>query len=155
MAIVAMSGNDTIIINGGNSSYLFTSQADGNIVELTYPNEIAAVKTGKNGNSIYGLNESGRQCEVKVRVLRHSADDKFMQELLNLQLANFAGFPLMTAEFTKLIGDGKGTVGSDIYILSGGIFTKQVEGKSNVEGDTEQSVAIYMMKFSNSPRALT
>ena len=32
---------------------------------------------------------------------------------------------------------------------------KQVEGKSNVEGDTEQSVAIYMMKFSNAPRALT
>lgn len=151
MSIVAMSGNDTMIIN----SYLLTGEADGTVVELTYATEIATVKTGKNSNSIYGLNETGKQCELKIRVIRGSADDKFLQALINLQNANFAGFPLMTAEFTKLIGDGTGTIGSDVYILSGGIFTKQVEGKSNVEGDTEQSVSIYMMKFSNSPRALT
>lgn len=151
MAVVAMSGNDTLLING----YLLTSEADGNIIELTYPNEIAQVKVGKNGNTIYGLNETGRQCEVKCRVIRHSADDKFLQALINLQLANFAGFPLMTAEFVKVIGDGKGNLGFDIYILQGGIFQKQIEGKSNVEGDTEQSVAIYMMKFALSPRALT
>lgn len=151
MAVVAMSGADTITIN----NRLITGGADGNIVELTYPNEIAQVKTGKNGNSIYGLNESGRQCEAKMRLIRGCADDKFMQALLNLQLANFQGFPLIISNFTKRIGDGAGNVTSDIYILSGGVFTKQVEGKSNVEGDTEQSVAIYMLKFSNSPRALT
>ena len=61
----------------------------------------------------------------------------------------------MIAEFIKKLGDGQGNILSDIYVLSGGIFMKQVEGKSNVEGDTEQSVAIYMMKFSNAPRALT
>lgn len=151
MATVAMSGNDAITVN----NYLFTGLAEGNVVELTYAAEIAQVKTGKNGNSLYGLNETGKQCEVKIRVVRHSADDKFLQALLNLQIANFAGFPLMIANFTKRIGDGQGNVGSDIYILSGGIFVKQVEGKSNTDGDVEQSVAIYMLKFSNSPRALT
>lgn len=151
MSFVAMSGNDTITIN----NYLLEGQADGNVVELTFPNEIANVKTGKNGNSIYGLNESGKQCEVKVRVLRGSKDDKFLNGLITLQSQNFAGFPLMIAEFIKKIGDGSGNILSDVYVLSGGIFTKQVEGKSNVEGDTEQSVAVYMLKFSNSPRALT
>ena len=39
--------------------------------------------------------------------------------------------------------------------MSGGVFMKQVEGKSNVEGETEQSIAVYAIKFSNAPRVLT
>lgn len=151
MTTVALSGNDTLTIN----NYLLTGQADGNVVELTFPNEIMNVKTGKNGNSIYGFNTTGQQCEVKCRVVRGSADDKFLNGLLTSQNSNPAGFSLMIAEFIKKLGDGQGNILSDIYVLSGGIFMKQVEGKSNVEGDTEQSVAIYMMKFSNAPRALT
>lgn len=150
MPTVAMSGNDTIIIN----SRTFADFADTNVVELTFPNDIANVKTGKNGNSIYGLNESGRQCEVKIRVVRGSSDDKFMNALLSQQQLNFAGFTLVIGTFVKKIGDGAGNITSDTYVLSGGVFTKQVEGKSNVEGDTEQSVSIYTLKFSNAPRAI-
>lgn len=151
MAVVAMSGDDTITLN----NHLFTGLGDGNVVELTYPNEIAQVKTGKNGNSIYGFNTTGQQCEVKMRLVRGSADDKFMNGLLNLQNQNFAGFPLIIGQFIKKIGDGASNITSDTYVMSGGVFTKQVEGKSNVEGDTEQSIAVYMLKFANSPRALT
>lgn len=151
MSQVAMSGQDTIIIN----NYIFVGLADENYVELTFPNEIANVKTGKNGNSIYGFNETGRQCELKIRVLRGSADDQFMNNLLAQQQGNFAGFPLMQGQFVKKIGDGQGNVTSDTYILSGGIFMKQVEGKSNAAGEVEQSLAIYMLKFANSPRVLT
>lgn len=151
MASVAMSGNDTITIN----NHIFADLADGNVVELTFPNDIASVKTGKNGNSIYGLNESGKQCEVKIHVLRASADDKFLNGLLAQQQNNFAGFPLMIGQFIKKIGDGQGNITSDTYVMSGGVFTKQVEGKSNVEGETDQSKSVYTIKFSNSPRALT
>lgn len=151
MATVAMSGNDTISIN----NRVLNDGADANFVEVTYPNDIASVKTGKNGNSIYGLNESGKQCEVKIRLIRGSADDKFLNGLLALQGQNFAGFPLMIGQFIKKIGDGQGNITSDIYIMSGGVFTKFVEGKSNVEGDTDQSVSVYTIKFSNSPRAIT
>lgn len=151
MSTVAMSGNDTVVINNRS----FADFADGNVVELTFPNEIAMVKTGKNGNSIYGLNETGKQCEMKIRLVRGSADDKFMNDLLAQQQANFAGFPLLIGQFIKKVGDGTGNVTSDTYITSGGVFTKQVEAKSNVEGDSEQSVSIYTMKWSNAPRALT
>ena len=68
--------------------------------------------------------------------------------------ANFAGFILMTGEFIKKIGDGTGNITNDTYVMAGGIFTKQVEGKSSVEGDTEQSVSIYTLNYSNSPRAI-
>lgn len=151
MGTVALSGNDTITIN----NKLLADLADGDCVTLTYPNDIASVKTGKNGNSIYGLNESGKQCEVKIKVVRGSADDKFLNNLLVQQKANFAGTILMVGEFVKKLGDGLGQITSDTYIMSGGIFTKEVEAKSNVEGDTEQSTSTYTIKFSNAPRALT
>ncbi len=151
MGTVAMSGSDTIQIN----NQVFADLADGNCVELTFPNDIASVKTGKNGNSIYGLNESGKQCDVKIRVLRASTDDKFLNGLLAQQQNNFAGFPLMIGQFIKKIGDGQGNITSDTYVMAGGVFSKQVEGKTNVEGESEQSVAIYSLRFSNSPRAIT
>ncbi len=151
MATLALSGSDTITINNRT----FADLADGNCVELTFPNDIANVKTGKNGNSIYGLNESGKQCEVKLRVIRGSADDKFLNNLLAQQQANFAGTVLLVGQFIKKLGDGLGNITSDTYIMSGGIFTKIPEVKTNVEGETEQSVAMYTLKFSNSPRTLT
>ncbi len=151
MATLALSGSDTVMIN----NRVFADFADGNCVELTFPNDIANVKTGKNGNSIYGLNETGKQCEVKLRLIRGSSDDKFMNGLLAAQQANFAGTVLMFGSFIKKLGNGQGTVTSDTYVMSGGIFTKQVEAKTNVEGETEQSVSVYTMKYSNSPRAIT
>lgn len=151
MSAVAMSGKDTIQIN----NRVLQNLADADAVVLSFPNDVATVKTGKNGNAIYGLNESGRQSEVKIRVVRGSDDDRFLNGLLAQQRESFETFPLMIGQFTKKVGDGKGNVTSDTYITSGGVFGKQVEAKSNVEGDSEQSVAIYTLKFSNSPRVLT
>lgn len=151
MSKAALSGNDTVVIN----NRAFSDFADGNIVELTFPSDIAQVKTGKNGNSIYGLNTTGLQCEVKMRLLRGSSDDQFLNNLLVQQNLNFAGTVLLQGQFIKKIGDGQGNITSDTYILSGGVFTKQVEATSNVEGDSVQSVSVYMIKFSNAPRAIT
>lgn len=151
MSRIALSGQDSIVIN----NQLISDLADGNCVELTFPNDIANVKTGKNGNSIYGLNESGKQCELKLRIIRGGSDDKFLNNLLIQQQANFAGTVLMTGVFIKKLGDGLGNVGSDTYIMSGGIFAKIPEAKSNVEGETEQSISMYTLKFANSPRILS
>lgn len=151
MSTVALSGSDTVMIQ----NRILADLADQNCVELSFPNDIASVKTGKNGNSIYGLNETGNQAEVKIRLVRGSADDKFMNGLLAQQAANFAGMVLLFGSFIKKLGDGLGNITSDTYIMSGGVFTKRVEGKMNVDGDSEQSVAIYTIKFSNAPRVLT
>lgn len=151
MSTVALSGADTLTLN----NRVFTDFADATYAELTFPNDIANVKTGKNGNSIYGFNESGKQCELKLRLVRASADDKFLNGLLAAQQNDFAGTVLMIGQFVKSIGDGSGNIQSDTYVMSGGVFTKQVEGKSNAEGDTDQSVSMYTIKFSNAPRAIT
>lgn len=150
MATVSMTGNDTIIIN----ERVLTDLADGDCVNLTFPDDIANLAKGKNGNTIYSLNESGKRAENVIRVIRGSDDDKYLNNLLTQMQANFAGFILMTGEFIKKVGDGKGTITNDTYILSGGIFTKQVEAKNNVAGETEQSVSIYTLQFANAPRAI-
>ena len=147
----ALSGQDTININGR----VLRDLATGICVELTFPNDIASLNTGKNGNSVYGLKESGKQCEVKLRIIRGTDDDKFLNNLLTQQQANFAGFPLMVGEFIKKIGDGLGNITSDTYVNSGGVFTKIPEAKTDTEGEVEQSISIWTLKFSNAPRALT
>ena len=151
MSTVALTGNDTFVLN----NRVFTDFADAMYAELTYPNDIASVKTGKNGNSIYGYNASGRQGEIKLRLVRGSSDDKFMLGLLAAQQAAFENTVLMIGQFIKKIGDGTGVAGSDTYICSGGIFAKQPGAKSNAEGETEQSVVEYDIKFSNIVRVIT
>ena len=151
MSSIALAGDDTIIINGR----VILDLADGEVSNLTYPNDIANLKTGKGGNAIYALNATGRESALTLRIVRGSADDKYLNALLQLQQTDFAGFILLTGEVVKQLGDGTGIKSNDTYIMSGGIFQKQVEVKNNIEGDTEQAVAIYMMKFANAPRALT
>jgi hypothetical protein len=151
MSTAVLSGQDTVTINGRT----FVDLADQNAVELDFPNDIANCKTGKNGNSIYGLNETGNQADVKLRILRGSADDIFLMGILAKQKANFAGFVLMTGTFIKKLGDGQGNITSDTYIMGGGIFQKLIPGKMNTEGDVEQSLALYTLKFTNAPRTLT
>lgn len=148
---VSLTGDDTLIINDVN----LTGLADGDCAVLDFPNELATVKTGKNGNSIFAFNETGKNCTVTLRVNRGGASDKFLNNLLNLQNQSRHLFSLMIGEFVKKIGSGDGEFTSDTYILSGGVFSKMVPGKSNAEGDTEQAVSIYTLKFSNAPRALT
>lgn len=150
MPSLSMTGSDSVKIN----NRILSDFADEDIASATFPNEIATVKTGKNGNSIYALNESGRQSEVVLRLIRGSGDDKFMNGILASQLNDFASFVLMQGELVKRVGDGKGNVTSDTYIMSGGIHTKPVEVKVNATGDTDQSVAVYTLKFANMPRTL-
>jgi hypothetical protein len=151
MSTVSLSGNDTVIIN----NRVFTDFSTGDVAHITFPNEIANVKTGKNGNSIYSFNATGKQCELKMKIIRGSGDDKYLNSILAQQQANFAGFTLMFGEFVKKLGDGSGNIASDTYEMGGGIFVKIPEAKSNQEGDTGQSEIEYSFKFSNAPRTIS
>lgn len=147
---LSLTGNDTLKLR----DRVFADFADGDYAVLTFPNDIAALKTGKDGNTIYALNETGRQAELVLRVLRGSSDDKFLQNLLAAQKNDFSGFVTLEGELVKRVGDGKGNITNDTYLVTGGVFTKNVEVKSNAEADTEQSVAIYTIQFGNNTRTL-
>jgi len=151
MPSFSLTGADTAVLAGIN----LVDVADGDWFTLTYPNMLAEVKTGKNGNSLFASNATGLQAEATLRLIRGSADDKAMDAILQQQLQDFASFELLVGQFVKRIGDGAGSVSPDQYIANGGIFTHNVDAKANAEGDTEQSVSVYRFKFANVQRVLS
>jgi hypothetical protein len=150
MGVARLVGSDTIKIN----TRLITDLAHGEVAKLTYESDLVTIKTGKNGNCIYAKNETGNQATLELHVLRGSADDKFLNGELSSYNADPSRYVLMSAELTKVLGDGTGKVNQDTYILTGGVITKAVEASSNVEGDVEQAVSLYTMKFALAPRAI-
>lgn len=146
----SLTGSDTIKINGR----ILNDFADGNVAHLTFTADLVTVKTGKNGNSIYAFNNTGRQCDVALRLLRGSADDKYLNEQLSLFKNDPAQFSLLSGEFDKRVGDGTGAVTVDSYTMSGGAFKKQVDVLEDADGATDQAVAIYALVFSNAPRSI-
>jgi hypothetical protein len=150
MATYSLTGNDTLTLFGRS----ITDFADGDNFTTTFPNNLAEVKTGKNGNSLFAENSTGRQGEAILRLIRGSPDDKFLNSQLAAQLNDFATSQLAYGQFVKRVGNGAGVVTSDSYLFRSGIFSKQVEAKSNAEGDTEQSASVYNFKFANVQRAV-
>lgn len=158
MAVFRLTGQDTIKIN----ARLMSDFPSGDICKVTFATDIVTVKTGKNGNAIFASNESGNQATVELRVLRGSDDDKFLNSLLSSYRNAPTRFVLMSGEMIKSLGTGKSAseggaeaeVVADTYVLTGGVFTKLVEGVSNVEGEVEQAVSLYTMMFAIAPRAI-
>jgi hypothetical protein len=151
MSTKTLMGTDSITIGGR----IFNDFGHGEVAKITYPTELATVKTGKNGNTIYVQNASGFQAVMTLKLIRGSADDKFMQTQLTTSRSNPTAYTLLNAELAKKIGDGAGQVSADTYILTGGYPTKQVEVASNVEGDVEQALAEYTITFAASDRAIS
>jgi hypothetical protein len=147
---IALTGNDSIIIDG----LPLVDLANGDVGTLTFPNDLTSATTGKNGNSIIAINETGKIAELSIRVLRGSSDDKTLNSKMKTMEADLPSFTLLTGSIVKRIGDGISNVTEDTYALSGGTFSKRVETTSNVEGDIEQGIAIYNIRFTNSSRNL-
>ena len=167
MSQVSLTGNDTISIGGSagpsfggalggflatlaGASYILTAFGDGDNAELTFPNDLTMVKTGKNGNSIYSLNAPGQQAQLVVRILRGTPDHKYLNSIQQAYLLNPPGFVLLTSKLTKRIGDGRGGITNNIYNLTGGVPTKRPGTVSNVEGNTDQALAVFTYMFTGS-----
>lgn len=146
----SLTGSDVVKIN----NRIFNDLADGDAATLSFPNDLAVVKTGKNGNAIYAKNETGNQAELTIRVLRGSSDDRYLNNELNAANNDFSGYTLLNGEFIKKIGDGQGNITNDTYLCTGGVPARKVEAKSSAEGDTEQSVSTYVIRFAYCERTI-
>lgn len=143
MATVTITSKDTLTL----FDRVFEDFADTDVSTITFNDDLVAVKTGKNRNSIYSSNEMGNNADVVLRIMRGSSDDRFLQGKLNEMQKDLPSFQLANGEFVKRLGDGQGNVQRDVSTLSGGVFMRKVDSKENTEGDTEQGVAVYNMKF--------
>ena len=151
MAGISLTGADVIQVD----NRILADLADGDAVQLTYPNDLAALKASKNGNMIYSFNEMGRVVEVVIRILVGSADDKYLNSRLQEMINDFSKFIMLTGLFVKRAGDGGGNMCNVVYQCAGGIFKRQVDAKTNVEGNPDQSVAVYTMIFGNGGKVIS
>ena len=128
--------------------------ADDDVSAITFPNDVVAVKTGKNQNTIYAKDEKGNNAMLVLRLIRGSSDDQFMQGKIAAMEADFVATELANGSFAKRMGDGQGNVRSDVYTMLGGVITRRVDGKDNVSGDTTQGVSVYNMMFAKAVRSI-
>lgn len=150
MALLSLTGKDTLKINGKICNDL----GDGDCVVVDYPNDVATVKVGKNGNAIMAENANGKVAVMTVSTIRGGSTDRMLNGYLKIQEASFTSALMLTALAVKRIGHGIGITNADSLILAGGIFTKKPSYKDNVEGDTTQALAVYTITFTSSNRAI-
>ena len=127
--------------------------ADGDIGSLSLPNNMFDMQTGKNGNTIFALDESGNNATLTVRVLMSSNDDKRLNGMIP-KSKGFAQSVLATGSVVKQVGDGQGNVSYNTYLLAGGMVQKKPDVKSNVNGDAQQAVVEYIIVFAEANRAI-
>ena len=150
MGSFALTGNDTCVIGG----IVFRDVADADWFTMTFPNELANAKTGKNQNVLFASNSMGQQGEAVLRLIRGSDDDLALDSLLQQQLQDFASFEVLEGQFVKRVGDGQGKTKNIIYNTLGGVLEKIPGATSDASGNVEQSIATWTLKFGNNSRAI-
>lgn len=150
MTTNTITSNDTLTLY----DRVFVDLASGDTSMITFDTDLVSMKTGKNQNTIFARNESGNNAKMILRLIRGSSDDRFLQTKLTALEGDFASAQLAQGQFVKRLGDGEGNVINDAYNLFGGVFTRKMDGKENVDGDTEQGVAVYNMAFALAKRAI-
>ena len=75
---------DVIICEDYQGEWVLSDFAAGAVAELVAPNELSAITTGYNGNSLGAHNEPGRQRECTLRLVKGSEDDKRFNKNYNL-----------------------------------------------------------------------
>lgn len=150
MAAFTITGEDTFTINGT----VLNNFADGSVINLTHPNNLMTMISGKNGSSAYAKNEQGVNAAVELRVYRGSYEDRFLHELLSQQEADAVSFSLLTSVFTKHLGDGQGNTLSDTYTLTGGFFVQRPDAFYSTTGDAEQGIITYSLQYAKSERTI-
>lgn len=143
MAIDTLVGRDTIILDGRE----MTDVGYGDVVSVEMPNSFVTLETGKDGNTVFVFQESGRQINVKLRVLVGRDDDQWLNAKFETMKNDFIHHSLFTMSLAKQVGDGNGGVITTRWQLEGGVFTTPPSTKYNVSGDGEQAIQEYSFAF--------
>lgn len=151
--IYNITANDTLIIsgmfNGSLVQQTFTTLSDKSTVHLEFANDLANGTVGKNGNGIIAANKKGSMSEMTLRPLMANADDNFLLAQLAQWTANPTAFVVLTGSFVKNFGDGQGNQVRKSYVLNGGFVQKHTDLTENVEGETDQAVSVYKLRWLN------
>lgn len=148
----AYTGVDTLQVKDFQGEFTLSDFAEGTVAELSAPNEISTVTTGYNGNGLGAHNESGRQRQLTLKLVKASADDKRINETYELWKNRDSRFKPLEMSFTKNIAHSDGSVTHDTtncyFGLPSGVPTQSID----TTGNTEQVVSVYSFTFANYKR---
>jgi hypothetical protein len=151
---ISLTGDDTVILAAGANQILVNDFAIGVVAEITFPENLVKVTRGKNGNTVFALNNQGFQSEVKLKVLLGKNTDTFLNAQMAAMQQAFSGYVLLTGTFIKNVGDGLGNITPVTYIMSGGVAMKNPMAQSVAEGVPEQSLVEWDLIFANNKRTI-
>lgn len=149
MTTYALTGDDIVIIN----DIPVVDFADGTIGTLDVPNDLFAMSTGKNGNTIFALDEKGNNATLTLRILMSSGDDKRFNGMIP-ESKGFASTVLANGSVVKQVGDGNGNLSYNTYLLRGGMVSKKPNMSIDVAGSTDQAVVEYVFQFAKADRSI-
>lgn len=149
MTVYALTGDDIVIIN----DLPVVDFADNTIGTLDIPNEMFQMSTGKNGNTIFALDEKGNNATLTIRILMSSGDDKRFNGMIP-KSKGFAETILASGSVVKQVGDGAGNVSYNTYLLRGGMISKNPNVTIDVAGNTDQAVVEYVFQFASAERSI-
>lgn len=149
MATYALTGDDIVIIN----DIPVVDFADNTIGTLEIPNDLFQMSTGKNGNTIFALDEKGNNATLTLRVLMSSGDDKRFNGMIP-ESKNFASTVLANGSVVKQVGDGNGGISYNTYLLRGGMISRKPNITIDVAGNTDQAVVEYVFQFAQAERSI-
>ncbi len=145
MAIESLAGNDSLILDGE----LILDGADNDCITLEFPNDVAIITRGKNGNSLFTKNEQGKIANITLRVILNGDTDKYLINKLSQYSNDPTSFSLITGTFTKRTGDGKGNLTKKVFDLSGGVVVRNAGTVESTVGNVEAIVSVWNLSFSN------
>jgi hypothetical protein len=147
--MINLTGSDTTILSKlGAQDRIMKDFGDGDVVAIDIPNNLVELKKGKDDNAIIAYNAAGKVSTVTMRILAGGADDKFLNSEITSYQNNRPGYILLSGEFIKKVGDGKGNISNIVFKFSNGIIQKYPVGGENVDGNTDQALSIYQIIFS-------
>lgn len=99
-------------------------------------------------------NEPGRQRECTLRIVKAGSDDKRLNKNYNMWKNRDIRFKPLKMRFTKNVGHSDGRLTKDTVECFFGLPAGQPTQSMVMDGNTEQVVSIYMIRFGNSERSL-
>jgi hypothetical protein len=131
--------------NGSLVTQVFNTLSDKSTVNITFPDKLLTLNVGKNGNAIAAANKKGMIAMMELRPLMANADDSFLQSQIVQWTQNPTAYTAMVGTFVKNFGDGQGNITRKSYVLNFGFVEENIPLTENVEGETDQAIALYKL----------
>ena len=139
-AIVADTVNSTLIFAGRT----ITDTPEGDIFTISYANDASSQTQGSNGGVVAKSRADKFAATLTIRVLKYTADDAFLNNLVNSDLSLNQGS--LKTNFTR-----DGISGTETYDIQNGTIQTRGDGTvNNTDGDDIVEYGI----FGNMPRSV-